>query len=223
MKKGMEMQLALMILAVFGAVILIGVVYYWNTQTEKSFDREMCKISVTSVYLSKAVSIVGSPWLKLKCSTNIKQLEDKEKFKEELINSIVDCWYQYGSGKMDFISNWDFAWGDKNCFVCAVLSSKQRLVFSKEELNPYLPKLENLNFGFNEGGLVVNPNDELYIMYGVAKELKWWELKNLLVVPLFVYKSGSRYSLLILPKEETNKKEYCDIKCVFSGKEIGCS
>ena len=63
---------------------------------------------------------------KCKVDTNIKiNLEDKDESFKQIGDSMAKCWYRYGEGKYDFLSNWDTTgnW----CFLCAELEFEDNL------------------------------------------------------------------------------------------------
>ncbi len=194
-----------MIVAVVGAIILFTGTKLWAGEAEKGFDKETCRASVTMISLSKITT--GFPWLKLKCSTEVKELDTEEKFKEELVQSMKNCWYQYGAGKIDFISNWDFGWGDTNCFVCSVLIPKEEISLSGKGIYPFFQGYGYVDFKFDKD-LIVSPNDPLYVMYGITPEKSSLEWKDLTIIPLFFYGSGARYGLIISTKNKA--KKVCD-------------
>lgn len=209
MKKGVSKTVVFLILAVIGAIILFTGTKLWAGEIEKSFDVETCRASVVMVSLSK--TITGHPWLKLECPKNeIKEIKSNEEFKEKLLTSMKNCWYQYGSGKLDFISNYDSFFGDRNCFVCSVLIPKEEIILTKEVLNSYLKEqFKDLNFNIKED-LVVTYDDPLYVMYGITKKAKLWQYFLAMTpvpggaIPLLTYKPDARYSMLVYKKSNVN-------------------
>lgn len=211
MKKGAFPTVVFLILAVIGAIILFAGTTLWAGQTEKGFDKDICRASVTMVALSKKVSIIGSPWLDLKCSTQKRRLNpnDREEIMETLVKDIKDCWYQYGSGKIDFTSNWDWASPDDYCFVCSVINfDKKGEPITIDEFRSYT--LKNLELDTNlrddiSQNLKIEPNNPIFVIFGITKEKgisgeSFWERlpqAAKFVLTLGAYKSGHIPSLVV--------------------------
>lgn len=217
MKKGAEKTLVFMILAVIGLIILFAVTKLWADKAEGGFDKETCRASVTMVALSKLGG--GGTWLDLKCSTERKYFkkEKKEEIMNLLVKSMKDCWYQYGSGKIDFTSNWDWMRYHDYCFVCSVFSFDTRNEpITIENLKPYLLTTfkpgENLKTGDIRKDLKIEPDNPIYIIYGITKDFKieksFWKAAKA-VLTLGAYKEG-QVPFLVVANSDDIKEERCD-------------
>lgn len=125
-------------------VIIIAGILFFSTTTilkigEDSVDRETCR---TSVLLKERTKILGKPLMDdVKCETHLVEIDstDKNEIYEEITNEMYDCWYQFGEGKRDFLSDYDFAGSNEWCFVCS------RIDFSEEVKEEY-PKINMVDF-----------------------------------------------------------------------------
>ena len=159
---------------------------------EDASERAACKTSVDLA--SKAKGPLGSSLIdNLNCKTQYGEIDElnEEKLYEEIALRMYDCWYQFGEGKRDFLSNLDPGGSDEWCFICS------RIDFSEDVQDKYPTiKLENFHqflkskqipfsnryqtfyeylFGnkdlnqvegqINDPSLIWNTNESLYIMF----------------------------------------------------------
>lgn len=98
----------------FGRFIIIG---------GDSADRETCR---TSVLIAAKTNVLGKPIIdELNCKTDYKTIksDDPNEIKMEITNEMVDCWYQFGEHRKDFIKTLG---GKKTfVFVCSRIDFKE--------------------------------------------------------------------------------------------------
>jgi len=102
-----------------------------------SADREKCR---TGVMMKAQSKFLGTPiYEELNCQTEaheVKSLEESEIYKF-ITYKMYDCWYQFGEGEKDFLSDIDFGHGDNWCHICS------RIDFS-ENVKSTFPRLDGL-------------------------------------------------------------------------------
>ena len=119
-KKGEMMR----VIVVAIPVIIVAGILFFATATilnlgESSVDREACR---NSVLLKERSKVLGKPFLdSVRCETNLIEIDsdDEDEIFRDITNEMYDCWYQFGEGKRDFLSDRDFGGGDEWCFVCS--------------------------------------------------------------------------------------------------------
>lgn len=112
---------------IVGAIVVLVAagILLWGTGAlanigKNSVDREACR---DSVLLKARAKVLGQPLVggNLNCKTNNLDIKNADEYeiKETLATEMYDCWYQFGQGQQDFLSDHDYWSGDNWCFVCS--------------------------------------------------------------------------------------------------------
>lgn len=126
------------IVLIIAGILLLIVTNILN-DASKIADRETCR---TSVLLKAQSKILGKPlYDDLNCKTEVHELKttNKEELYEFITYRMYDCWYQFGEGKKDFLSIYDFGDSDEWCNICA------RIDFSENVQDKY-PEIKMEDF-----------------------------------------------------------------------------
>jgi len=103
----------------------------------ESADRESCR---TSVLLKAQSKIMGTPlYDTINCKTEVHDIDqgNEEEIYKFITYRMYDCWYQFGEGKKDFLSDIDWGYGDNWCWICS------RIDFD-DNIQKNLPELTGL-------------------------------------------------------------------------------
>jgi len=132
-----------MIVLAIPVIIIAGLLFFVVSEIFKiggdSVDREACR---NSVLLKERSKVLGEPLISdVRCETNLVEVDstDQDIVFHEITNEMYDCWYQFGEGKRDFLSDYDFAGSNEWCFVCS------RIDFSEDVKEEY-PKINMDDF-----------------------------------------------------------------------------
>ncbi len=106
------------VVIIAGAILLFAAKLIADIGKE-SVDREACR---NSVLLKERSKVLGKPLIgDITCETNFVEVDDTglDEIKSIVTNEAYDCWYQFGEGERDFLSDYDAWKGDNWCFVCS--------------------------------------------------------------------------------------------------------
>ena len=134
----MEWIIAGIIITLVVAGIIFWVVPEIIKEGKQASLRESCK---TSVLLRAKSKILGKPILDdLKCETNALSIDSKNEviIKEQIATEMFSCWYMFGKGEKDFLSDTDFGKGDNWCHICS------RIDFN-DKVQTEIPKINNFD------------------------------------------------------------------------------
>ncbi len=164
-KKAMQVTLKDLILIAIVAIVLIFFTRSLTTGLTGLSNKEVCRLSVLAKSEGKIVGFEGTS--SLDCYTNYIDVKDNgiylsnnkikdsrlevnfkgmsqeqkdEQIKAYLANQLYDCWYQFGQGNIDFLSNYDWGSSDMRCFPCASVSFYDSFLdsFTYEDWEVYL-------------------------------------------------------------------------------------
>jgi len=95
------------ILVLLSIAIILGFFIQFVPFLNESGTRTACKNwvnmeSKTKIAGANLPSLFDSP-----CVTFSDKITKKNEIEETLANNMYDCWNMYGSGKLDFFSDWD--------------------------------------------------------------------------------------------------------------------
>ena len=114
--KGWIPALIILLVAAVAIFLLMPKIYEVMIKTS---DRESCR---TSVDLRAGTKIADKLILTdLSCKTQEKKINSKNEkdIYEELAYAAYDCWYQFGEGEVDFLTDYDWGYGNNWCFICS--------------------------------------------------------------------------------------------------------
>ncbi|MCD4666395.1 hypothetical protein K8R47_01135 [archaeon] len=176
-------------LILIGAIVLILVIAKLIPAISYIFGTQSCEQWVA---FQSSAQVVGIPLKSFNnpCETNeqtIKSSDFPEDIYEKLGDSLDRCWTMYGSGKINFFS--DFDWGSSNthCFVCdeITVNEKAEQDIDMDDFEVYLsthsPRGSSLTYAerlldaehatidFGEGTLELRQENPLYSMFVVNK------------------------------------------------------
>ena len=184
MKKG-EVSWLMLIVTVAVLVVIISFVPSFASELKQKGYRSTC-----NTWVATQSSTIFSSFTDSKddsCVTVAFDLDinNNEKLYSKLAGDMLDCWKDYGEGKIDFYSNWGWGLDDVHCRVCAQGNLEKEYNLNLKEFQDYLnknkPKLVNKTYSaiFSD---VANPHvytgpdtiklsDEnpLYVAFIVAK------------------------------------------------------
>lgn len=178
-------QLVTIIILIASFIIILLLIFRLNLG--KTSDQEICR---NSVVVAGKLPLGGS----LDCKTHYFNVTSKDKTEEmkTLADEMSSCWYEFGEGKIDYISR---GITEKvSCSVCSIASFDSRLkdtsisyqefydylrTTKKTETQTYLQYLYGVNDlgffseGFNPTGYMNNKIEfgkSYFILTGMAKE-----------------------------------------------------
>ena len=119
------MPASFLISVILVMIVVAASIFYFMTIAEVSEDialDDACRASVEAKSRFKT-DIAGSP-LSLKCSQEeiVSEAKTKEEISLELTQEMYSCWYKYGEGQVDWLSDWDFGETDFHCRICSRIS-----------------------------------------------------------------------------------------------------
>lgn len=127
-KKGMMETIVKAIPVLVIAGILFYVIYLIFSASGSAVDREVCR---DWVLLKAQSKILGKPLVgeNSPCKTEIIEIKktDEYEIKQDIANEMYDCWYQFGEGKKDFLSDWEWFKGDNWCFICSKIDFSEKV------------------------------------------------------------------------------------------------
>lgn len=204
------MHFAVIVTIILLLVIAGFLIYFfatkWGPWISERSDEEICRLSVLAMAKGQIPYLrTGSPF-SLRCKTKYLKIEesDKNAIKEELANAMYRCWWQYGEGKLDFFSDWEWKIGqEEHCMICSIIKFDETVTETSirvEEFEKYLDNkqipgkgrtyseffldAEKAEMYFGEesrgGRIEINHEEPLYVVFGVIKtrtpiEGKWYE------------------------------------------------
>jgi len=148
--------LTLLILSCVTAIILAIFIGRWAITMEKGENIEICRGSIILAAQSKIVG--NEAWTPLDCPRTdllIKKGDvvrngviDQERVHKIVADSMAECWYMYGEGKIDPFSNWDNT-GENYCLICKTIKFDKKLtsfILSKGDEMVEGDSINNENF-----------------------------------------------------------------------------
>jgi len=187
---------AMAIAVLVGAGILIWATISIANTISDSSDREICR---DSVLLRERSKVLEHPVLgELKCKTENVQIDstDEDEINRIFAEEMYDCWYQFGEGEKDFLSDYNFAGGDNWCFVCSTIDFSEKTKDSisvvddlddylASERVPFAGEVTFFEYFFGEGSyledgssfLDIDTSDKKYVVFFADKRMdKGWLL-----------------------------------------------
>ncbi|MEW6063493.1 MAG: hypothetical protein AB1571_03955 [Nanoarchaeota archaeon] len=150
-KKAVSMHVVELILIVLVlSLVIFFVVYIFKPGIETTSSKSACEQSVLLKAKAKAVPGVSSK-VDLQCETTKIEIDEiNEKSTKKIADAMYDCWGQFGEGKVDFLSDWDFGGVDTFCFICSKIEFDASIKENKIDLGIYLnennPPLHNVSY-----------------------------------------------------------------------------
>ena len=127
--------LVILIVILLSAAAMGWVIYQITKTMEKSGTIETCRESVVLASTSRKIS--GDPMFPLKCDRQelkfkkneiVKNNEvDQEKVSQMILDSMVDCWYMFGEGKLDPFTSFNNL-GTTYCLICKEIKFDDALI-----------------------------------------------------------------------------------------------
>ena len=177
-------------LVIIGAIILILVIwklipvinYISGTQSCQEWVAFQSSVQLGDLQLKA---------FKNPCLTTeetIKEGDNKEEIYKKLADSLDTCWMEYGSGKIDFFSDFDFGPSDTHCFICeeVIVEEKAEQNIDLDDFEIYLSNnyptgssltyaerlvdAEHANIDFGEGVIELKSGTPLYSMFTINKK-----------------------------------------------------
>jgi hypothetical protein len=194
-KKGMYMEQIVKAIVVLAIIAIFGYFFVrFVVLGEESSDREACR---TSVLVKAKLKVLGKPLLtELNCKTDFKEIktDDLDEIRMEITKEMYDCWYEFGEGKVDFVTDWV---GDKYVFVCSRLDFDPRIRESVDKVSGFfefwtskeLPFRGDMTFyeyfyGNNEkpesADLEVSTSEPVYVVFVGLKRNRQADLARVL-------------------------------------------
>jgi hypothetical protein len=135
-KKGIEKDFILwMIIILASAILIIYFMISSGTIAKSKATIDTCRLSVDFVGKGKIfeTELSSSPLglNELNCATEQKEVktDDVEKIKATLAQAMFECYYEFGEGKIDFVSSHTekFKGGSTNvCFLCSEMNFNEK-------------------------------------------------------------------------------------------------
>ncbi len=148
-KKGLMFRnlVAGIIVLVIAGILLLVITNVLKGAGETA-DREACR---TSVLLTEKSKIAGYPvYNDLNCKTEVYDVKmtNEEEIYKFITYRMYDCWYQFGEGEVDFVSNIDPGRSDEWCWICSRIDFDENIQekyseISMEDFHNYL-RTENI-------------------------------------------------------------------------------
>ena len=148
-----------MAMTIAGIIILIlaaGIFLYWflyefGPFAEQGIGREACR---DSVFLRTQGKIAGyTTFQELSCKIRQRKIKtvDEENIKKAISEEMYDCWYQFGEGKKDFLTDRDWGTGDNWCFICSRIEFENRVKEEVPQINGLMNYLDSTPVPFYDG------------------------------------------------------------------------
>jgi len=192
-KKAVSMNVVeLIVIVLVLSLVLFFVVYIFKPGIESASSKSSCEESV--LLKAKAKNLKLESKVDLQCeTTKLKIDEINKKNTRKIADAMYDCWDQFGGGKVDFLSDWDFGGTDTFCFICSKVEFDSSIKGNKLDLGAYLnennPQLHNLTYngyftGTKEAKLNLdflnnlNTDKPFYILFFAKKDFDISTLYN---------------------------------------------
>jgi hypothetical protein len=124
------------ILALVIAGILFWSIFLIFSSSSSSVDREVCR---DWILLKAQSKILGKPLVGGENPCEIDAFEIKKNNEYEIqkiiANEMYDCWYQFGEGKKDFLSDIDYGNGNNWCHICSKIDFTEKIKNEIDEIN----------------------------------------------------------------------------------------
>ncbi len=146
-------------MTIAGIIILVlaaGIFLYWflfefGPYAEQGVGREACR---DSVFLRTQGKIAGYTTFKnLACETRQREIKtvDEDNIKKAISEEMYDCWYQFGEGKKDFLTDRDWGFGNNWCFICSRIDFDERVKEEISQVNGLMTYLDTTPVPFYNG------------------------------------------------------------------------
>ncbi len=139
MKKGDYMFIVGLIVAIAILIVLFLFSDSLGGKLLRSGDRSACQtwVSFRSSEILSLLSGEGSDDACVTYEENIETTNQNELF-STLAKDMVGCWRDYGSGKVDFYSDWNFGIEETYCRICYQKNFKQKYNLNINAFQEYL-------------------------------------------------------------------------------------
>ncbi len=109
------------IVILVGAIVVFIFLNNLNLFVREQSELEKCRLSVLAKSKSKLITFGAESDVELKCKTKIEEINERDK---KMVMGIMaenmrECWWKFGEGKIDFLSEYDWFGSDYRCFICS--------------------------------------------------------------------------------------------------------
>ncbi|MBL7147739.1 MAG: hypothetical protein ISS82_02850 [Nanoarchaeota archaeon] len=142
----MESSLGKLILILLSIAIILLFIINLIPFLSESGNKAACTNWVNMQSRMKVVGVKLPSLFESPCVTSydtIKKDAKENEIYKQLANSMYDCWSMYGSGQLDFYSDFDFFASDTNCLICEEIKIEKD--FEEVDLDEYEEYLSNHN------------------------------------------------------------------------------
>lgn len=196
-KKGLSwQQLGGILIALVALVLLGGMTINWyNAQTSGDYDPISCRASVELKAKTKDPIFGSDSPFNLKCTTKkeISETLVEREILKDIAMDMYDCWWQFGEGEIDFLSDIDWFGSDFKCYPCAIrrfsengfrgtISINKLEAFLDSEKIPsgrmtfseFFTKVDNGRLEFGGGDISIGPETNFYVFFMANKKSEFW-------------------------------------------------
>lgn len=150
-KKGDAKTVRNLLLLLIVAVILISFTIKFGAFLYSEGNREACynwAVLQSSKPIGK-VPVLGTKGVEFQspCITTSEVIKTnkEEEIYEQLAQNMYLCWDQYGEGKIDFYSNWDWGAANTHCRICSEIKINNKITRDNIDIDEFEGYLSNNN------------------------------------------------------------------------------
>ncbi|MFH1592867.1 MAG: hypothetical protein ABIB47_05880 [Candidatus Woesearchaeota archaeon] len=177
------------------ALVLLAIKWYESFGTGK-YDPATCRTSVELHYSTKLPYIGKESPFKLKCETKRETSETlvKRQVLEEIARDMYACWWQFGEGEIDFLSDIDWFGSDLYCRICSIrryssngfegeiplddlqdFLDNEKIPTGKVTYSEFFTKVEKSRLDLGDGNIRIDTQNNFYVLFVANKKSEFWK------------------------------------------------